>query len=73
MTNDQHQQFERIDSIPERAMFLLDIGVQAVLIDDVGVKYQARVGDLILPITASTEVLAIKRATDWLRTMTHKH
>lgn len=67
MNKEQIEQFERLGTIQERASFLLDIGVTARReIENMTPFYQARVGDMALPIKASTEAIAIHRATAWL-------
>ncbi len=62
------EQFERLESRRERARFLLDVGVTARMdIEDMEPVFRACAGDLVLPITASTELLAVRRAVGWLR------
>lgn len=70
MTSEQLTAYERLQTIPERARFLLEIGVVAKLdldTEKLEPVYRACIGDVRLPITAVTERSAIARATDWLQ------
>lgn len=67
MTRDQRQQFDRLETVPQRAAFLLKLGVTAkIAIVDLRPVFQAGVGDVALPVTADTEQEAIDKAIAWL-------
>lgn len=66
MTPEQMQQFDVLPTIEARAVYLLEIGVTARHLDIEG-NYQAKVGNLLLPIYGATAEIAIKRGTEWLR------
>ncbi|HFE31903.1 MAG TPA: hypothetical protein ENJ17_01180 [Gammaproteobacteria bacterium] len=64
----QTDQFEHLDSVSERAAFLLEVGVSARR-EETAPGYCAFAGDLKLPITAATESLAIGKGVRWLKEM----
>ncbi len=67
MTKDQMIYFQKLTTLPERAAFLLNIGVTAKTnIVDLCVVSQACVGDVLLPVAADSDDLAINKGIAWL-------
>ncbi len=57
-----------LETIHERAEFLLNIGVTATIqINNLTPVYQSQVGGLLLPPTANTKEDAIRKGTKWLK------
>ncbi|WP_226648163.1 hypothetical protein [Microbulbifer variabilis] len=68
MTEEQMEAWEKLGSIPERAKFLLDIGVTAeVDIEESDLMFRACVGEVRLPVTGASKLTAIERGTTWLK------
>lgn len=67
MSNNIEIKLAKMSSIKERAEYLLNIGVTAKLeIIDLNVIYQAKVGDIFLPIYGNTENDTIISGVDFL-------
>lgn len=68
MTEQQMSAYQKLQTVQEKANFLLAIGITAGLdIEELDLTYRACVGDVRLPITGATELTAIERATVWLK------
>jgi len=69
MTEDQQQQYDQLNSVHERAKFLLGIGVTALLdgIIDGEPVYRAHAGNMALSITSATRCTAVAKATAYLQ------
>jgi len=67
----QINDFEKIKTTKERALFLLEIGLTAKEDEvDNSLVYRAFSGDMKLPITAADKTICIKKATKWLQEKT---
>ncbi|EXJ13598.1 hypothetical protein [Imhoffiella purpurea] len=68
MTPKQRRAFQSLGTVPERAAFLLDLGVTArTNIVGLELMAQAAVGEVLLPIIASDEQEAISKGVEWLK------
>jgi len=68
MNSKQMNDFEQLTTVKDRARFLLGIGVTAKTnIVGLDVVSQACVGDVLLPVTAASDELAIKKGIAWLQ------
>lgn len=68
MNKEQMNQYRRLETIKERAEFLLEAGVTArANIVGLDVVCQAFVGETSLPVTAATEADAIAKGIAWLK------
>jgi len=68
MNKKQIKDFEKLETMNDRAKFLLAIGVTAKTdIVNLDLVYRAKVGCIRLPVTASTENIAIKKGEKYLQ------
>lgn len=74
MNKEQMTEYKKLETIQERASFLLGIGVSAkVNIVDLDLVYQAFVCETSLPVTAENEAEAIEKGTAWLKEIRERH
>ena len=68
MTSEQLEHLKALTTKPERAAFLLTIGVTTKTnIEELGIVCRAAVGSVMLPVTGDTEEDTIKKGTEWLK------
>ena len=68
MTKEQIKEYEKLQTLKERAQFLLAIGVSAKInIVDLTPVMQACVGETMLPVTGDNEQDAIEKGIAWLK------